>query len=140
MNKKKAPFFVTILGYLALILTMFNAIRFGTALAKWDVILDFMPQPGPIYIAATGLLWALCWLTVYLGIKLARKWSGIAFLALSFLYASYYWLDRLFFQPPTERSNAIFFSVAIFSSLILTVIILALPKSRAYFDNGNPKI
>lgn len=137
MNKKKAPFFVTILSYLALILTMFNAIRFGTALAKWDSILDFMPQPGPIYIAATGLLWALCWLTVYFGIKLAWRRSGIAFLALSFLYASYYWLDRLFFQSSAERSNALFVFIAISLFLISTIIILALPKSRAYFDNGN---
>ena len=134
MNKKKTPFFVTILGSIALILTVFNAIRFGTALSQWDLILAFASSPGPLYIALTGLIWALGWLIAYLGIEFAWKWGGVVFLLLSFLYASYYWLDRLFFQLPAQRSNVIFAFIVTFLFLVSTVIILAFPKSRAYFN------
>ncbi|MBT3321549.1 MAG: hypothetical protein HN392_04610 [Anaerolineae bacterium] len=130
---EKAPFSVTLLGILALILMLFNATRFGVALAKWQLILEYMPEPGPIYTAATGLLWAFCWLIVYLGIELAWRWSGVAFLLLSFLYASYYWLDRLFFQLFAERSNALFAFIATVLCLSGIIFLLALPQSRAYF-------
>ena len=136
---KKTPFSVTILGGLALIFMALNTVRFGVALVEWDLLLEFMPQPGPIYIAATGLWWALCWLAVFLGIELARKWSRVAFLLISFLYASYYWIDRFLFQPHAERSNTIFVFIATFFSLVLIVIILALPKSRAYFEEKSDK-
>ncbi|HIE25244.1 MAG TPA: hypothetical protein EYP74_04510 [Anaerolineales bacterium] len=129
----KAPFFVTILGVMALILVVLNATRFGTALVQWNLILDFMPKPGPAYIAATGLLWASCWLIIYLSIQLAWRRGGVAFLLLSFLYASYYWIDRFFLQPHAERSNALFAFIATLLFLIGSMIILALPESRAYF-------
>jgi len=137
MNKffRKTPFFVTLLGVVALTLMALNAVRFGTALVQWHLILDFMPNPGPAYIAVTGLLWAVCWLTVYIGIELARKWGGVSFLLLSFLYASYYWLDRFFFQSHAERSNALFVFIVTFLFLVGTIAILALPKSREYFAN-----
>ena len=122
---------------MALTLLVFNAIRFGTALIKWDLLLDFTPMPGPAYIAATGLIWALGWLIAYLGIEFAWKWGGVVFLLQSFLYMSYYWLDRLFFQLPVERSNALFVFVTTFFCLLFIVIILALPKSRAYFEKKN---
>ncbi len=131
---KKPPFFVTILGIVALIFMVLNAVRFGMALAEWQLILDFAPIPGPIYIAATGLLWALCWLIVYLGIQLEWAWGGVSFLLLSFFYASYYWLDRLFFQPHAERTNALFVFIATILSLVGIILILALPQSRMYFS------
>ncbi len=118
---------------MALILVVFSAIRFVTALLKWDLLLNLMPDPGPLYIVITGAFWALGWLGVYLGIFFAKRWSGAAFLVLSFLYASYYWLDRLIFQPHAERSNAPFAFLASLLFFVSIIIILALPKSREYF-------
>jgi hypothetical protein len=118
---------------MALILVVFNTIRFMTALFKWDLLLSLMPSPGPLYITISGALWTLGWLGVYLGVFFAKRWSGAAFLVLAFLYASYYWLDRLIFQPHIERSNALFsFSISLLF-FVSAIIILALPKSREYF-------
>ena len=118
---------------MALILVVFNTIRFMTALFKWDLLLSLMPSPGPLYITISGALWTLGWLGVYLGVFFAKRWSGAAFLVLAFLYASYYWLDRLIFQPHIERSNALFSFLASILFFVFTIIILALPKSREYF-------
>lgn len=134
---RKRPFLVTFLALGVLILTVFNAVRFGSALAQWDLILDFMPLPGPIYIAATGLIWTLGWLIVFLSLYLGWKWARQTTLTIPVFYTIYYWFDRLVFQAAVERSNTTFAIIATFLCLAFVVIILALPKSREYFTKKN---
>jgi len=134
MNKEKRPFLVTLLCLGVLILMIFNGVRLGSAIAQWDLLLDLMPRPGPLYIVATGLIWTLGWLTVYLSLYLVWQQSLLIVLAVSILYAIYYWFDRLVFQALVERSNIVFALVAIFLCLTFVGIVLALPKSRKYFE------
>ena len=134
MNKEdERPFLVTLLGLGVLILTVFNAVRFGSALVQWDLLLDFASQPGPIYIATTGLIWALGWLIVYLSIEYNWKWARKSTLALSILYAAYYWIDRFLFQTFQARNNIFFVSVSTILGLAFVILALTLPKSRVYF-------
>jgi len=133
---RKRPFLVTLLALGVLILMVFNGVRFGSALAQWGSLLDFMPRPGPLYIAATGLIWTLGWLIVYLGLYYGWKWWACpTALAVSAFYAIYYWADRLVFQTAVERSNVTFAFITTFLCLAFVVIVLALPKSRAYFGD-----
>ena len=135
MKEIERPFLVTLLGWGVLIFTMFNAVRFGAALAQWDLLLDLSPKPGPFYIAATGLFWTLGWLTVYLSIEFKWRWVRKAILTFSILYTIYYWLDRLLFQTSQARSNTTFVLVGTVLGLVFVIITLTLPKSRAYFAN-----
>jgi hypothetical protein len=136
MNKEdERPFLVTLLGLGVLILTVFNAVRFGSALAQWDLLLDFTPRPGPLYIAATGLIWTLGWLIVYLSIELKWKWARKAIFAFSILYIAYYWIDRLLFQTSQERSNIKFIFIGTVLGLAFVILTLTLPKSRVYFTD-----
>jgi len=114
-------------------LTVFNMIRFGAALAEWDLLLRFMPRPGPIYIAATGLFWALGLLGVALSLWFGWKWARPTSATLIALYISYYWIDRLFFQSAVGRKNQYFALVLTFSILIFTALTLFLPGSRKFF-------
>ena len=134
MSKKERPFLVTLLALGVLILTVFNAVRFGSVLAQWDLLLDFAPRPGPLYTAATGLIWALGWLTVYLCLYLSWRWVRPITLATSVLYAAYYWFDRLVFQLSVGRDNTTFALIMTFLLLVFVIIVLALPKSRTYFE------
>ncbi len=113
---------------------IFNAVRFVTALIQWHLIVDFMSLPMPLYIASTGLLWALSWFLVYLGIELSEKWTPFAVLGVSFSYIAYYWIDRFLFQSAAGRDNTKFAVVMTFVFSLFIIIALALPKSRAYFD------
>ncbi len=133
MSRKNTPFFVTILSAVALILVVLNAIRLIAALLKWDLLLSLMPEPGPLYLLISGSLWALGWLGVYLGIYFSQSWSRPDYFIFTFLYISYYWLDRFFLQPINARSNATFSLALTLILLFLTVIILALPRRREYF-------
>ncbi len=130
---KKTPFSVTLIGGIALTLTALNAIRFGIALAQWQDILDFMPHPGPLYIALTGLFWTLVWGVVYLSFDFGWNWGRVIILIASPLYAIYYWLDRLFFQNAVERTNTKFALIITLTFFLIVVIIVFLPSTRKYF-------
>lgn len=130
----RRPFPVTLLASGVLILTMFNAVRFGSALAQWELILSLMRRPGPIYIAVTGLVWALAWLIVFLGLWFGSNWARPATLSIAILFSAYYWIDRLVYQSEVARKNLVFsLGVTIFF-LLSAVIILLLPGSRKYFQ------
>mgnify|MGYP006971720751 CR=1 FL=1 len=130
----RRPFPVTLLAWGVLILTMFNAVRFGSAVAQWDRIVSFMERPGPIYIAVSGLIWALGWLIVFLGLWFGSRWARQITLSMAILYSIYYWIDQLIYQSEVARKNLSFsLSVTIFF-LTSTAIILLLPGSRKYFQ------
>ena len=130
----RRPVPVTLLAWGVLILTMFNVVRFSTALAQWDLILSFMKRPGPIYIALTGLIWGLGWLIAFLGLWFGSRWARTVTLSIAILYSTYYWIDRLIYQSEGARKNLSFsLSLTIFF-LISTAVILLLPGSRKYFQ------
>lgn len=130
----RRPIPVTLLAWGVLILTMFNAVRFGSAVAEWDRIVSFMERPGPIYIAVTGLIWALGWLIVFLGLWFGSRWARQIALSMAILYSTYYWIDQLIYHSEVARKNLSFsLSVTIFF-LTSTAIILILPGSRKYFQ------
>ena len=132
--KKTAPFFVTLLGLMALTLMLFNAVRFITALLEWRLIFTYMSLPMPLYIASTGLLWVLCWFLVYWGTERGKKWTPFLTTVVSFSYIIYFWVDRLLFQSNVGRDNTKFALVMTFVFSLFVIIALVLPKSRAYFD------
>ena len=134
-KKKNAPFFVTILGVMALTLTALNAIRFGTALAQWQLIQDFMPKPGPLYIALTGFIWAFGWFLVYLSVEFRLKFWRVVIMPVPFFYIFYFWLDRFILQNSVIRTNTKFSAIVTFVFLAFVIILFAFPKSRAYFTD-----
>jgi hypothetical protein len=139
IDENRRPIPVTLLAWSVLILTMFNAVRFGTTLAQWELIQSLMERPGPIYIAVTGLFWALGWLMVFFSLWLGKKRAGKVTLSITIVYCAYYWFDRLVYQTEIARENLVFsLSVSIFF-LISTAIILHLPGSRNYFQTKRVK-
>lgn len=133
MKNDRRPFFVTLLALGVLPITVLNTVRFVFALAKWNLLASFMPQPGPFYIAATGLVWTLGWLTVYIGLWLGLKWARPVMFATTGLYIAYYWIDRLAYQSAVARSNEPFALSATFVFLLVTAFVLFLPGSRKFF-------
>lgn len=136
MNSKrpKRSFLVTLLVWTVLILTIYNAVRLGTALAQWDLILKRMPVPGPFYIAITGLFWTLVLVGVSLNIWFAWKWVRPTTAVVLLLYSAYYWLDRLLFQSAQPRENWLFSLVLTILFWLFSALALFMPGSRKYFN------
>ncbi len=132
-KQAKRPFLVTLLAGSVLILTVFNAIRFGTALTQWDLILRFMARPGPVYIAGTGLFWALGLLIATLSLWFGWKWARPTAAALIAAYTAYYWFDRLFYQSLVARENQRFALGMTIFYLFFAAVALSIPGSRKFF-------
>lgn len=129
----KRPFLVTMLAVSVLILTAYNAVRFGTALAQWAFLTEVMPNPGPLYIVVTGLFWSLGLLGITLNLWFGWKWvRPITALAL-LLYSAYYWLDRVLFSAQPRENGLFVLGMTIFYSLFVALA-LSLPGSRKFFN------
>ncbi len=131
--KRKRPFLVTLLAAGVLMLTVFNAIRFGAALAQWDLISRFMPRPGPFYIATTGLVWTLGLLGVALSLWCGWTWARPTTTIMVLAYTAYYWFDRLIYQYRMQQENLVFALGLTLFVLLFTAVVLSLPGSRKFF-------
>ena len=94
----KRPGSVTSLLFVVLTLTTWNAIRLGAALVDWDLLKEFAPRPGPLYIVLTASFWTLSGLATWTAIRLRnpRARSYFAFYVLG--YTLWWWADRLLLQ------------------------------------------
>ena len=97
------PFRVTVLTWVVLILTVWNALRLWTAFAWKAQLSEYAVHTGPLYVGLTAAVWVAVGFKTLWGLwqpgKLSRKFT----LAASLVYTAWYWTDRLFLQQ--ERSN-----------------------------------
>ena len=132
--KNERPFGVTLLAVLVLSLSVLSLLRFGSAISQWDILAEFAPHPGPLFIMLTGLLWTLIGFPLFLGLWLGYSLALRAALPSSAIYASYYWLDRLSYQFRLEPNNWLFALGATIIVLVFTVIIVTHPSTKMFFD------
>jgi hypothetical protein len=135
--KNRRPRTVTILALLVLTFTVFNAVRFGAAISEWDTLISLGVNPGPLYIALTGLFWAATGAGLFLGIWIGKPFARIAAIVCITIYAAYYWFDRLVFQNSVSRENSIF---AIFLTLLVvfyTYATLSLSAGKNFLRGKN---
>ncbi|MEW5828318.1 MAG: hypothetical protein AB1846_05455 [Chloroflexota bacterium] len=131
--KRARPFGVTLLALIVLSLSALNLVRFGTAIAQWEVLAEFAPTPGPLYILLTGLAWVAVGLPLFAGLWLGRPLGRRAVLPASLAYLAYYWLDRLLFQVRPPQSNWPFALAVTIAVLFFVSTVTFHPKSRNFF-------
>lgn len=112
------PFRATLLTWTVLSLTVWNIFRLWTAVAWREVVGEFAPQPGPLYIGLTGALWALLGLLLLWGLAGKKSWISRLLIGSSAAYTLWYWTDRLLLQ--TERANWPFTLIVNLLLLVLT--------------------
>ncbi|MGQ9832324.1 MAG: hypothetical protein ACUVRJ_00765 [Candidatus Villigracilaceae bacterium] len=130
MRKRSLP--VTLLVFSVLSLTVWNAIRFGTALTQWAILTEFARPPGPLYLALTGLFWTLAGAAVIFGFWFSRKWARPLSGLVGSGYITYYWLDRLLIQ--NNRSNWPFMACLSLLWLTFFMAMLFLPKKPDFLE------
>ena len=127
----KRPGTVTTLLWMVLCLVAWNAIRMISALANWNLLREFAPHPGPIYILVTAAAWAAGWFAIWRLLRRRHDRARTYALIAAVGYALWWWLDRLLLQEP--RPNWPF---ALTATLVLLAFIASLlhhPRTRAYF-------
>ncbi len=142
------PLSVTILALLALAVGGFNLLRFVLSLQQWSY-LKTLPAVSPLYLAASGLVWALACMPLAWGMLRGLPWAPRLMQALALSYALYYWLDQIFLADhpaslPAETgllskaflpANWPFAAGVTIALLAWMVWVLNRPKVKAFFDN-----
>ncbi len=131
--RRKLPFSLTLLFLLILLLTVGQGIRFITSIAWRDTLELYAPNPGPLYIGATGVVWTLGGLFLMWSIWVGVRWNRIAILIASGLYAAWVWADRLFIQTQV-RANWPFDLAVTIILLAFTVAVVLDPRNKIYFE------
>jgi len=127
------PLSVTIFAFVVLSLTAWNAVRFFSAITSWSLLAELGAHPGPLYIALTGLAWAVSGAALFRGLWLGRRWARVAGAAYIAVYLVYFWADRLLFRPTERAQNYVFLLLLQLASIGLTALALRATPGRSYF-------
>lgn len=135
----KRPFLVTLLAISVLSLTIWNIVRFGTAIAHWPVLAEFASPPGPLYIALTGFFWTLAGVALTLGLWFGWSWARQAAGPAGAAYVLYYWLDRILYQSNFPRPNWSCSAVISLLWLALFIGVLLTAASQDFFKKRDKR-
>ncbi len=120
----KLPFRVTLLIWLVLSLTAWNALRLWTSLAWRNALLEFSTRPNPMVITASSLMGIITGLILIWGIWQNKNWTVKLLLGAAVGYSVWYWTERLIWQQP--RPNWLF---AVIVNLVLFAFVLFCSRS-----------
>lgn len=125
------PFYLIVLIAGLLWLALTNGLRLAGAVRGWEWLNTLAIQPGPLYIALTGGIFAAGFLLASAGLLTRRAWSRPVTLAVVGLYAAWLWIDRLLVAQSWSDSGWPF---ALGATLVLVVFTFAaLSAARAVF-------
>jgi hypothetical protein len=120
----KPPFRVTLLLWLVLFLTAWNALRLWTAIAWHNVLNEFSTQPISTITAVSGAFWMVTGIILLWSIWQRKAWAAKLLLGASAGYTVWYWCERLIWQNPHPN-----WPFAVIVNLVLIVFILFTTKS-----------
>jgi len=134
----KRPLSVTLLAWVVLIMALLGWLRLYEVLRQWQFLQSLVPAPPVLYLALIGLGWGLIGTALLWGLVLGRSWAPNLTRAAALLYTIYYWLDRLLVADSTYITTRWPFTLGInIALLVLTLWVLARPKTQLFFQNNN---
>lgn len=132
------PFGVTALLGFVLMFTVLQALRSWAALSNWGLLGSLPLSAPPVYLLASGVLWAAAGAWAAYGLARRKPWAPRWSRVAATGYALYYWADRLLVQQPGPQGSNLVFA-AVFSVLLLGSFfaVLAMPAVRAYYGGSH---
>ena len=121
----RRPFGVTLLLWLVLSLSAWGLVRVIGAFRWWNVLNEFGPRLGPLYLSITGAGWILIGGVLLWSLFSGQSWTRLAIPAAIFLWIVEYWVERLIFELPREN-----LPFALIASLLLVIVTLASASNR----------
>jgi hypothetical protein len=131
--RRKLPIHVTLWLCLVFYLTCWQVIRFATGITWSDTLKIYEPHFVPLYITISGAFWTLTSLFLSWSMWHGQRWTRMAFMIASSLYAAWVWVDRLFVQTQI-RANWPFDLLLTIVLFVFTIIVLLDPRNKTYFE------
>lgn len=126
------PFWLKLLTFGLLILSMLGWMRFFESLNRWQEFIDAGMQPGPWYTAVSGFLTGGLALAAAVGVWRRARWAPAFTRIFVILWLVWLWFDRVFTaDSPGALANWPF--LAGVSVLILAGVFIALHRGRDRF-------
>jgi hypothetical protein len=125
------PVRITLVLWLVLISTAWNAFRVWGGLEFRGGIEKYASWPGPTYVILTGGLWVACGLAILAAFLRRERWAGKALLVGAMVYVAWLWVDRLAIQPKLP-ANWPFSLVTNSVLLVITAAVALDPRNRYY--------
>lgn len=129
----KRPLIVTSFAVAVLTISVLNLIRFIQAIRLWEFLSD-LPGVSPVYLAASGLIWALLGLPLTWGLWRGNARAPAATRILIVTYCIYEWVERFIMaRMGSQLVNWPF--ILVFTLIILGVIFWGLSREnvKAFF-------
>jgi hypothetical protein len=123
---------VTLLSWLVLSLTAWNAAGLFTAVAWVGVLSEFGTWTGTLYIAAARGLWTCTGCFLLWGLRRRKSWTRKALLLAAALYPTWAWVDRLFIRNGVAPNWPFNLSVTLVLLGFTTWVVLD-PKNITFF-------
>ncbi len=118
-TRPKRSAVLIILSIVTLLISMLGWLRLLVAIGDWDYLGEVAPAVLPVYLAISGMIWALIGMVSAVGIWFRRRWALILLGCAVASFTVWYWMDKLLLSAnPEAISNWGF-------SLVLTICNLA---------------
>ena len=129
---RRLPWSTTLALCLVLISTCANLVRLWTGIAWRTLFQEYAAHPGALYVALTGAFFSAVGLLILWAFWRRLWWTPRALLLGTWLYAAWFWADRLLVQSGSH-TNWPFELVVTVVSLIYTAIVVREPHNAIYF-------
>ena len=141
-HRQGRPFLLRLLGLILLAITVIAIYRLAGALTGSALFaLVNLPASLQVYLAGSGLLWALACLPALWGLTWRKPWSVKATWAGTLIYLVTYWLERLFlWQPEQNQQTWLFYAILSVLWIILTFVTFTLRSTRRYLHLENETV
>lgn len=136
----RRPWPVVILTLTVLVFSAGQAARAVNGVVLWDFLLEVQQTVSPLYLALTGMLWAVFGLRVvwWLWLGRAQAWIGLIVLAIS--YTVYYWIEQfLLMTSPLRRTNWPFMAVVSVLAIAAALILPKLPAAAKFLGERDER-
>lgn len=126
------PFWLKLLALSLLILSTAGWLRMGGSILRWNTLQAIGADPGPLYMAVTGLFLGTLAMAASIAIWTRAKWAPLFTQIFIVLWLAWLWIDRAFFaSSPNALANWPFLLGA--SVLVLAIVFLVLQRGRKHF-------
>lgn len=126
------PFWLKLLALSLLILSTAGWLRMGGSILRWNTLQAVGADPGPLYMAVTGLFLGTLAMAASIAIWIRAKWAPLFTQIFIVLWLAWLWIDRAFFaSSPNALANWPFLLGA--SVLVLAIVFLVLQRGRKHF-------
>jgi hypothetical protein len=129
---RRLPWSTTLALCLVLICTCDNLVRLWTGIAWRTLLQEYAPHPGALYVAFTGALFSVVGLLILWAFWRRLWWTPRALLLGTWLYAAWFWADRLLLQSQ-EQANWPFVLVVTLILLSFLTTVSVDPRNPGYF-------